>query len=265
MRFSGLKSALGAACLAACFVTIACNDDEPEPEDGDAGTAGATSGAGGNAGKAGSAAGGKAGRGGQAGQASGGSAGSSPAGNGGEGGAGEPASQGGAAGESGGEGGVASGSGGAGAGVGGATSAGEAGQGGAGGESSSLCATGDVIADPATCEDSFTITVTCVTGPCAQPTYVHSYNVTWVGHEFTGVGTAESGGTEYEQDICGAVADGTLTFHVVYTSVVPGYTIDGTATVDEDGTASGTGSGHDPRGADQTFTLEVSTLNLDCE
>jgi hypothetical protein len=173
----------------------------------------------------------------------------------------------GAAGESGGEGGVASGSGGAGAGAGGATSAGEAGQGGdggQGGESSSLCGVGDVIADPATCQDTFTITVTCVTGPCAQPTYLHTYNVTWVGHEFTGVGTAESSGTEYEQEICGAVADDTLTFHVVYTSVVPGYTIDGTAAVAENGTATGSGSGHDPRGANQTFTLEVSTLNLDC-
>jgi hypothetical protein len=255
MRYSALKSVLGAACIAACFVTIACKEDASEPHDGVAGTAGATSGAGG---KAGAAAGGKAGRGGQA---SGGSGGSSPAVNGGEGGgAGQTPTAGGAAGESGGEGGVASGSGGAG----GEISAGEAGQGGEGGESNSLCGTGDVIADPATCEDTFTITVTCVTGPCAQPTYVHTYNVTWVGHEFTGVGTAESAGTEYEQDICGAVADGTLTFHVVYTSIVPGYTIDGTAAVAEDGTASGTGSGHDPRGADQTFTLEVSTLNLDC-
>jgi hypothetical protein len=62
-----------------------------------------------------------------------------------------------------------------------------------------------------------------------------------------------------------AVADDTLTFHVVYTSIVPGYTIDGTAAVAEDGTASGTGRGYDPRGANQTFTLEVSTLNLDCK
>lgn len=241
---------------------MACKDDESEPDNGTAGTAGATSGAGG---KAGPGAGGKAGRGGQAGQASGGSAGSSPVVSGGEGGgAGEPTTAGGAAGESGGEGGVASGSGGANAGASGAAPAGEAGQGGEGGEGNPLCGNGDVIADPATCEDTFTITVTCVTGPCAQPTYVHTYNVTWVGHDFTGVGTATSSGTEYEQEICGSVANDTLTFHVVYTSVVPGYTIDGTAAVDEDGTASGTGSGYDPRGANQTFTLEVSTMNLDC-
>jgi hypothetical protein len=50
----------------------------------------------------------------------------------------------------------------------------------------------------------------------------------------------------------------------VYTTYVPGYTVDGVAAVAEDGTALGTGNGFDPRGATQEFNVDVSTMNVGC-
>jgi hypothetical protein len=119
---------------------------------------------------------------------------------------------------------------------------------------------------PKTCMDSFTITVTCVSGPCAQQVYVHSYEVTWNEYAFTGTGHGTEGGLRYDERICGAVAGkNQLSFRAIYTTHVPGYTITGTATVGADGTATGTGHGNDPRGAMQEFTLVVSKMKVACK
>jgi hypothetical protein len=124
---------------------------------------------------------------------------------------------------------------------------------------------GEPTSNPLTCEDQFIISVMCVSGPCAKQVYEHTYDVTWVGFEFTGTGQTSEGGTIYEETICGAVTGGTLTYHVVYTTVVPGYTIDGSGAIAGDGTATGTAIGNDPRGATQDVSFITSPLNVACE
>jgi hypothetical protein len=238
---------VGTGAIAASLFVVACKDDDSDPPASGGSAGEPVAGAGNQAGEGGSGAGGtagtpSAGRGGRAGQG------------GGTGGSGT-------AGEGTGDGGSSVGGEGGGSGEGGVSSGGEGGEGGGG----SLCPEGDPVSDPVTCTDHFTINVTCVGGPCAQQTYLHTYDVTWIGYEFTGTGISYEGATPYEETICGAVADGTLTFHAAYTTQVPGYAIDGTAELAVDQTASGVGTGHDPRGATQAFTLEVSTLNVGCD
>lgn len=115
------------------------------------------------------------------------------------------------------------------------------------------------------CSDTFSITTTCVSGPCARTSYVHTFVVTWAGFEFAGTGTVVGdNGSDVEAAIEGSVVDDTLTFQFVYTNYVVGYTVDGVADVATDGTASGTGSGFDPRGASQDFTIAVSAMNVGC-
>jgi hypothetical protein len=144
-------------------------------------------------------------------------------------------------------------------------SAGDASGGDAGAPLDPACPTFDLVEDPQTCDDAFSITVTCVAGPCARTTYVHEVVVTWNGLGFTGTGTVIGDTlTPVASEICGGVVGGTMSFHLVYTTYVPGYTVDGSAEIGEDGAASGTGSGFDPRGATQAFTVEVSPMNVGC-
>jgi hypothetical protein len=79
-----------------------------------------------------------------------------------------------------------------------------------------------------------------------------------------GTGSSSEGATRFEETICGAVSGTRLEYYAVYTTVVPGYTIDGVAAVAADGTAVGTGQGADPRGASQTFTSTITKLKVAC-
>ena len=126
------------------------------------------------------------------------------------------------------------------------------------------CPAGQRTANPQTCSDTFTITVTCLTGPCAQQTYVHTYDVTWNGYAFSGTGHSTEGSTRYDETICGAVAAGKMSYHAVYTTVVPGYTVNGSGTLTNGVITSGTGSGFDPRGATQTFSVVTSKMKVAC-
>jgi len=76
--------------------------------------------------------------------------------------------------------------------------------------------------------------------------------------------TTTEGAVLFEEMIAANVEDGVLTYEAVYTTVVPGYTITGSATLKEDGTADGTGYGVDPRGAEQDFSIVVSKMNPLC-
>lgn len=127
------------------------------------------------------------------------------------------------------------------------------------------CSIPETPGDLPVCSDQFTMTVTCLSGPCVQQVYIHTYDVTWTGFQFSGTGIVTESGTTFTESICGSVSDGELTFHAVYTTVAAGYTIDGTGTLAEDKTASGLSQGFDPRGATQQLGFEVSPLSVGCE
>jgi hypothetical protein len=103
-----------------------------------------------------------------------------------------------------------------------------------------------------------------VAGPCAQQSYVHTYDVTWNGYAFSGTGHSTEGATTYQETICGAVRSGQFSYHAVYTTVVPGYVIDGSGALSSTSIATGAGTGFDPRGATQAFTILTSAMNAGC-
>jgi hypothetical protein len=113
------------------------------------------------------------------------------------------------------------------------------------------------------CNDTFSITMTVLSGPAAQGVYVHYYDVVWEDGILTGTGSVMEGATTYYETVEGTVKNGLFDYNTVYTGTIA-YTITGSATLNDDGTAEGSAHGVDPRGAEQDFSIIVSTFNPEC-
>lgn len=102
---------------------------------------------------------------------------------------------------------------------------------------------------------NFDITFTCVTG-CAGD-YTHNANI---ATENTATGDFSGTGyyipdPSYTWDITGNTVNSSITYHLLYTGAVPGYTLDAVGVIDENGMMSGTGTDSWAR----TFTWTTPT------
>jgi len=105
----------------------------------------------------------------------------------------------------------------------------------------------------------------CSSGPCDGQLFVHNYDVTWTGYEFSGTGQSTVMGDTYTEAICGAVSGDQVVFHSVYTTADAGTVIDGTATLATDKTAEGMADSVDTAGETQNLAITITTLKIACE
>lgn len=108
------------------------------------------------------------------------------------------------------------------------------------------------------CVSDFTgkhsVVFTCTSG--CSGTYPHTMNVTSMNlstGDFSGTGSYDPN-PAYTWNVTGNTTGSSIYFHILYTGLNPGYTVDGTGTIEEDGTSSGTAFSS----SGQTFTWEVN-------